>query len=169
MTPCRRRKAMQDVLMSNAKLSLFLNRARRSGGTSAVKLTFSQCLPDGRFAPKQCSEDVDTRRKVDCFCVDSKGKPLGGTDVPADQTPQCASQFTPSCHWRFPLETCQRGCSFSVLYNSHSSSFVVVSRLGNVPLNSNSSSSTGSSSSGSSGSSSSALFVRVALLVIVWE
>ena len=112
MTPCRRRKAMQDLLMSNAnKLSLFLNRARRSGGTSAVKLTFSQCLPDGRFAPKQCSEHVDTRRKVDCFCVDSKGKPLGGTSVPADQTPQCASQFTPSCHWRFPLEMCQRGCS----------------------------------------------------------
>ena len=80
--------------MSNpAKLNLFLNRARRIGGNPVIKFTFPQCLPDGNFAPKQCNENVDTRHKVDCFCVDRKGAPLAGTNVPADQTPECASEF----------------------------------------------------------------------------
>ena len=93
-TPCQRRTEMTSQLLSDpTKLNLFLHRARRTSGNAVIKFTFPECLADGNFAPTQCNENVDTRQKTDCFCVDRKGKPLGGTSVPPDQTPECAREW----------------------------------------------------------------------------
>ncbi|KAL8575694.1 hypothetical protein ACOMHN_055883 [Nucella lapillus] len=91
LTVCRRRLAMTTLLLGTpGKLSFFLARARSLGADGVIKLTVPRCLPDGPFAVTQCAEDVDSRKKVDCYCVSRNGAPLGGTNVPPDVTPACA-------------------------------------------------------------------------------
>ncbi|XP_076454496.1 uncharacterized protein LOC143289419 [Babylonia areolata] len=91
LTPCRRRKELVDALLSDpTTLNFFLQRARNLGASGVVKLTSPECLDDGQFAVVQCNRDVDSQQSVDCFCVNRHGAPLGGTNVPPDQTPPCA-------------------------------------------------------------------------------